>query len=152
MPLDEFSFMFKQICMVCFTQALNTDSYLDLRLNVMVIGVPRNGSGRAKEEGFGLWTSVDLGLAEKKLKRVRNLSNKSKLIKTISIFFSAHLLAGEDCGVAPLPNQTSSILVRRLLMKPALDITLSLAERLVMVDSGCGRETVKNVINIWQCF
>lgn len=26
-------------------------------------------------------------------------------------------------------------------MKPALDITFSLAERLLMVDSGCGRET-----------
>lgn len=26
-------------------------------------------------------------------------------------------------------------------MKPALDITFSLEERLVMVDSGCGRET-----------
>lgn len=28
-------------------------------------------------------------------------------------------------------------------MKPALDITFSLAERLLMVDSGCGRETKK---------
>lgn len=58
-----------------------------------------------------------------------------------SFAFSVHLLAGEDCGVAPLPNHTSSILVKTLLMKPALDMTFSLAERLVMVDSGCGRET-----------
>lgn len=58
-----------------------------------------------------------------------------------SFVFSADLLVGEDCGVAPLPNHTSSILVKTLLMKPALDITFSLAERLVMVDSGCGRET-----------
>lgn len=28
-------------------------------------------------------------------------------------------------------------------MKPALDITFSLAERLLMVESGCGRETRK---------
>lgn len=54
---------------------------------------------------------------------------------------SAYLLTGEDIGVATLPNHTSSILVRTLLMKPALDITFSLAQRLVMVDSGCGRET-----------
>lgn len=57
------------------------------------------------------------------------------------MIFSVHLLAGEDCGDAPLPNHTSSILTNTLLMKPALEITLSL-ERLVMVDSGCGRETV----------
>lgn len=56
---------------------------------------------------------------------------------------SAHLLEGEDCGVAPLPSHTSSILFKTLLMKPALDITFSLAERLLMVDSGCGRETRK---------
>lgn len=57
------------------------------------------------------------------------------------LVFYAYFLAGEDCGVAPLPNHTSSILVRTLLINPALDITLSLAERLVIVDSGCGRET-----------
>lgn len=54
---------------------------------------------------------------------------------------SAHLLEGEDWGEPPLPSHTSSILFKTLLMKPALDITLSLAERLLMVDSGSGRET-----------
>lgn len=62
--------------------------------------------------------------------------------------FSAHLLPGEDCGEAPLPNHTSSILDRTLLMKPALDITFSLTERLVMVDSGCGRETVTQEVSV----
>lgn len=60
---------------------------------------------------------------------------------------SAHLLEGEDCGVAPLPSHTSSILFKTLLMKPALDITFSLAERLLMVDSGCGRETRKKNVH-----
>lgn len=33
-------------------------------------------------------------------------------------------------------------------MKPALDITFSLVERLVMVDSGCGLETGEQHRNI----
>lgn len=58
---------------VCFTQALNVDllwNYLDFRLEIMVIGVPRKGSGSAKEEGLGFWTSAALGLAETNWKKL----------------------------------------------------------------------------------
>lgn len=40
------------------------DYYLDFRLEVIVMGVPRNGSESANEEDLGLWTWVVLGLAE----------------------------------------------------------------------------------------
>lgn len=112
--------------------------YLDFLFEVVVMGVPRKGSGRAME-GLGVWTSTAWGLETTN-------SNKSdvnyfQILIFFKKWFSADLLAGEDCGVAPVPNQTSSILSRTLLIKPALDITFSLAERLVMVDSGCGLET-----------
>lgn len=41
----------------CFAQALDRDllwNYLDFLLEVMVIGVPRKASERAREEGLGL--------------------------------------------------------------------------------------------------
>lgn len=45
------------------------------------------------------------------------------------------------------PTHTSSIFDRTLLMNAALVSTLSLADRLAMVDSGCGRDTKKNTLS-----
>lgn len=59
--------------------------YLDFRLEVMVIGVPRNGSGRPMEDGLGLelGTSAALGLE----KMTRQQFAISKLNKSKCKFF-----------------------------------------------------------------
>lgn len=49
-----------------------------------------------------------------------------------------YLLKGDDSGVVFLPTHTSSIFERTLLIKAALVITFSVAERLATVDRGCG--------------
>lgn len=49
---------------------------------------------------------------------------------------------GEDWGVGFPPTHTSSIFDMTLWMNAALVSTFSLADRLAMVDSGCGRDTV----------
>lgn len=118
-------------------------------------GTDQEGPGR-KPWDWGsefqlLWGWQKLKKGFKKNSKI-NLNNKHNSLQDASLIFNAHLLAGEDCGVAPFPNHTSSILVRTLLMNPALDITFSLVERLVMVDSGCGRDTGPQCGNVLYIF
>lgn len=105
------------------------------------MGVPKKGSRGAREEALGVWMSAARGLLETRVTFNEKSKPTEKMFSISVCVCLAHVLAGELCGVAPLPDHTSSILTRTLLMKPALDITFSLAERLVMVDSGCGRGT-----------
>ena len=57
--------------------------YLDLRLEVMVMGVLRKGSGRAEGEGLGLGLRADLELEEATWKR---LEQQMKTKTTIKVF------------------------------------------------------------------
>lgn len=118
-----------------------------------MIGVPRKGSGTDREDDLGLGTSALTGLEGANGRSLRK-KNQIEILKAskLDIQMYAHLLAGEDCGVPSLPIHTSFILVKTLLISPALDITFSLAERLVIVDSGCGRETKAECINMLFIF
>ncbi len=131
--------------------------YLDILLVSMFMGVPTKASCLFGEDGCRLGTCISdsLGLHRtstgKKNKRFKiGFKKKHLYIEAGENYLVQYLLKGDESGVVFLPTHTSSIFERTLLIKAALVITFSEAERLATVDRGWGLLTKWEKSSNWR--